>query len=549
MNTIDYSTKRCLVVEDRRPFLMLLKSLLTSLGAKKIHTEMSAEAGVKACKNNRYDIIVSDLQLGNNRKNGFEFLEEVKKLRYIKPSTVFIVISGDSGRSVVLGSLEKQPDDFLIKPFSQAQLNSRISRALERRLNLAPLYQLIEQEDYKEATNSCREFIKSLPKYNNQLLQILVELFWKTNKLDEAEQILNQVLEERQLPWALCAQARTKLLKEEFEQAIKLSKDALDSGVNQVEAYDIIAQAYLALDKKPEALKFIQEALVLSPLSIERHFRVCEIARENENYELAMESAKSIFELSQRSVHKNINHLCSYIRSMLDVAENTDNKSIQNKYLQESLLALYKAKNDESNRTQPDDFDFEIFESIMHARSTFINGKTSDAKKELEQSQIKIEKNFTEYPVALAPDSLKLMLDLGDFEEAAKLSRLIKSQAEKVDSAILYLAKTEARKNKEKQNNYVKHNKTGIKFYSEEKYSQAYEEFAAAKTSCPLNIGVSLNLLLSLVKMIQTSGKPEGKYIVETRELYKFIENMPLKAVHKSKFEHVRKEVEEIIKK
>jgi len=75
MDKLDYADKRCLVVEDRRPFLMLLKGLLMSLGAKKIDTELSAELALKACKKVSYDIIVCDLHLGNDRKNGFEFLE------------------------------------------------------------------------------------------------------------------------------------------------------------------------------------------------------------------------------------------------------------------------------------------------------------------------------------------------------------------------------------------------------------------------------------------------------------------------------------------
>lgn len=543
MNPIDYSTKQCLVIEDRRPFLMLLKSLLTTLGAKKIHTEMSAEAGVRACKTNRYDIIISDLQLGNNRKNGFEFLEEIKKLKLIQPNTVFIMISGDSARSIVLGSIEKQPDDFLIKPFSQAQLNARIARALQRRNQLLPLYQAIDKGDYESSIVVCKSLMKEFHQYSNQLLQILVELLWKVENFAEAEAYLDQLLSHRQLPWALTAQGKTKLLKGDYEDAIELAKEAIDSSSNNVEAYDIIADAYLKMNKKPEAQKFIQEALTLSPLSIDRHFKVCEIARENANYELAMHSAKSIFELSQRSVHKNINHMCGYIRSILDLAENAETKNEQNKYLQESFLALQKAKIDETTKTQPDDFDFDIFESIVHARTSLINGKTKDAKKELELSQIEIEKNFTEYPITLAPDSMKLMLDLGDYEEASKLARLIKEQSDDLDDAILYLAETELAKNKEKQTLYVRHNKTGIHYYSQGKYAQAYEEFTIAKELCPLNIGVSLNLLQSLLKLIEAADKPEGKNIIQAKDLHKFIKNMPLKAVHQTKFDRMAQQI------
>lgn len=547
MEKLDYSDKRCLVVEDRRPFLMLLRGLLNALGAKKVHTEQSAEAGLKACKSSKYDIIVSDLHLGTNRKNGFEFLEEIRKCQLVKPSTVFIMISGDSARSMVLGSLEKQPDDYLVKPFSQAQLNARISRATQRRISLAALYSQIDHQKYVLSIETCKHFLQIEPRYTNHLLQLLVKLYWKTEQYDAAEAVLNKVIEERALHWAVCSLAKTHLLKKDFEKAIELAKRVIESSVNTVEAYDIIADAYLQDDKKPEALKYILEALELSPLSIDRHFRVCEIARENGHFELAMHSAKSIYELSQRSVHKNINHVCGYIRSVLDIAENTEHKSVKNRYLQETLLTMQRMQNDESIHQSPDDFDFDIFQSVIQSRMLLIEGKQSESKKSFEETQIQIEKNFSDYPIAMAADSLKLMFDLGDFEEATKLIKVLRKNADKIDQSILHLIERESANAKETFDLYVCHNKKGVSLYSSGSYQQAYEEFNTAKKVSPLNINVNLNLLQCLVKLIEKTNKPEGQHIVQARELYRFINNMPLKDAHKKKFDNMIDEVEKAI--
>jgi len=526
---------------------MLLRGLVTSLGATRVTTELSAESALKVCKVVKFDIIICDLHLGNNRKNGFEFLEEIRKLHLVRPSTVFIMISGDSTRSMVLGSLEKQPDDYLVKPFSQAQLNSRITKATNRRVTLSALYSQIDHQKYELSIETCKHFLEVEPRYGSHLLQILVQLYWKTSQYDAAEIILGKILSKREVQWALCSLAKTKLLKENFEEAIDIAKRAIDSSINNVEAYDIIADAYLKFDKKPEALKFIQEALSLSPLSINRHFRVCEIARENGDFELAMNSAKSIYELSQRSVHKNVNHMCGYVRSLLDLAEHAEDNNEKSKYMQDSRVALQKARKDDSIRAQPDDFDFDIFEQVIKARMLYIEGKQNEAKHALEESQIEIEKTFTEYPVAMAADSLKMMIDLGDYEEAGKLTDVILANASKVDCAILYLAKNASKKAKTTQTQYTHYNKTGIKYYSAGNYAEAYAQFTLAKTYVPLNIGVSLNLLQSLVKLIQNEKKPEGKHIMEARDLYRFVKEMPLKRIHKTKFESMKGEVENLI--
>ena len=547
MTTLDYSNKRCLIVEDRRPFLMLMRGLVNSLGATKVSTELSAESAIKLCQIVKFDIIICDLHLGNNRKNGFEFLEEIRKLHLVRPSTVFIMVSGDSTRSMVLGSLEKQPDDYLIKPFSQAQLNARVSRAINRRLALSALYSQIDHQKYALGVETCKHFLAIEPRYKNHLLQIIVQLFWKTEQYDDAQQILSSILKQREVQWALCSMAKTLLLKGLYEDAINTAKRAIDTSKNNVEAYDILADAYLQYNKKPEALKFIQEALSLSPLSINRHFRVCEIARENGDYELAMQSAKSIFDLSKRSVHKNITHMCGYVRSILDLAEHTEDSSAQNKYMQDSLMALHKAKSEENLRSQLDDFDYDIFEKLVHSRMLFIEDKPSEAKQILEESQVEIEKTFTEYPVALAADSLKVMIDLCDFEEAHKLSKIILSDPDKVDNSIIYLAENAGVKTQAKRKEYIQLNKVGIKAYSEGKFKEAYDLFTSARNIAPLNIGVSLNLLQCLCKLINTAAKIEGKYVLEARELYKFITGLPLKNTHRAKFDTMKQEVETLI--
>ncbi|MEM0912182.1 MAG: response regulator [Pseudomonadota bacterium] len=547
MEKLDYSNKTCLVVEDRRPFMLLLKGLLANLGAGKVISEQSAEAALRTCRVQKIDIIVCDLHLGVNRKNGFEFLEEVRKDKIIKPSTVFIMISGESSRSMVLGSIEKQPDDYLVKPFSQAQLNARIARATMRRTTLSALYSQIDHNKLDLAIQTCKHYLETEPRYTSQLLKYLVQLYWKTKKYSAAEQLLQQILDERPMHWAAVAMAKTKFLLGNYEEAIDLGKKVIEQSRNTVEAYDIVADALLMSDKKSDALKYIQEALSLSPLSIDRHFKVCKISRENENYDIAMTSARSIYELSQRSVHKNVNHMCSYIRSILDVAENSGEKKDKNRFLQEALLTMQRAQTNESANGKDEGFNFGLFESLVQARMQFIEGKTTEAKRSLENVQIEIEQEFAEYPLSMAPDSLKLMLDLGDFEEATKLSKLLGENIDMLDPSIAHQVELVMKNNAEKRQDYILHNKKGIEHYSKGSFHQAYEEFINAKNISPLNIGVNLNLLQSLVKLIKSTKGANSAFLDEAKSVYRFIENMPLKATHMKKFANMQGEVKEAI--
>jgi DNA-binding response OmpR family regulator len=547
MDKLDYADQRCLVVEDRRPFLTLLKGLLVSLGAKKIDTELSADLALKACKKVSYDIIVCDLHLGNDRKNGFEFLEEIRKHNYISPSAVFIMISGDSARSMVLGSLEKQPDDYLIKPFSQAQLNSRITRAKNRRLTLSSLYSLIEHKKYELSIETCKHFLDVGTKYTAQCIQILVQLYWLTKQYDKAEEVLQRQLNERQIQWALSAMARTQLLKENYIDAIDLAKQAIESSRNDVESYDVLAEAYLKNDMPDEALKYIKDALSLSPLSIERHYTVCKIARVNKDYETAMHSSQAIFELSQRSVHRNVNHMCSYIRSILDAAEYADNKKDSNRLKQDAMHTLKKVRVEAKESIVQKGFDFDIFEKLVEARLAFLDNQPSDSKKALEQAQIKIEQQFSQFPISLAAESLKSMLDLGDFEDAMKVRTAIQDQNIELDSNIQNSMQNAFMKVSTQQKEYITYNKQGIAKFSEGQYQSAYTSFSEAKKIAPMNIGVTLNLLQSIVKLLEMTDNPEKALQQECKEYYRYINSMPLRKIHCQKFENMRLDIEKVM--
>lgn len=549
MDKLDYADKRCLVVEDRRPFLNLLKGLLTSLGAKKIDTELSAESALKSCKKVAYDIVVCDLHLGPNRKNGFEFLEEIRKLHLIKPSAVFMMISGDSARSMVLGSLEKQPDDYLVKPFSQAQLNARITRAKNKRLALSALYSQIEHEKYALSIDTCQHFLDVGTKYTAHCTQILVQLFWKTEEYDKAEALLQKVLDERATQWALSAMAKTQLLKKNYQAAIELSKKAIDSSRNDVESYDILSEAYLENDMPDEALKYIKDAIAISPLSIQRHYMVCKIARVNDDFETAMHSSQSIFELSQRSVHRSVNHMCTYVRSILDAAEHSDNKKTAHRLMTDAAMVLKKIKLDDNAVKMEEGFDFDIFEKLITSRLSLLEGKQTESKVALEESQIKIEQQFSEFPIGLAADSLKTMLDLGDFEEAAKVSKSLAEQGHDLDENIRYSIEHAFTKVKEQQNLYIKYNKQGINHYSSGQYSAAYDAFKQAKAISPANIGVTLNLLQSIIKRLEGEAKGDVTLQQECREHYRYINNMPLRNIHQHKFDNMKDDAEKVMAK
>lgn len=544
---MNFSDKHVLIVEDQRPFLVLLRGLLHSMGASNVVTKSSAEKALSVCRKQKFDVIVCDLHLGSNKKNGFEFVEELRVRRLAKPTSVFIIISADSARPVVLGSIERRPDDFLIKPFSQAQLKTRITRAWQKRQFLAPVYFQMAQQNLDAAIDICETLLANPSPYRGTCEQLLVELYWQSKQPDKALDVLTPYLDGKPIMWAQVALGKTYLQLKDFDKAIEMAELVIKRNRFSPDAHDILAQATDAKNQGELAISAIKEAIKLSPFSLTRHFQACAIARNYNDYFLASASSLAIWDLSKRTAHYDSLHWCGYVRSLLDVAEYTDDKSQRNRYQQEALLAVQRGKFDEYLQRLTDEFDVGIFTTIINARVNVLDGKMLDAKRQLSHSQIAIEEKYESPPTAFIPDSVKVMYDLGEYEDAIQLKDLLKRRGLPLDQNSTAMLASEELKARQKLADYQKYNREGIQYYQQGEYKQARASFALAQEIAPVNVGVTLNLLQCISQIFNQTGTTTPGLMQECRRLYKIVDDMPLKKQHEEKYIALKKDIDSLI--
>ncbi|MCW8108502.1 response regulator [Alteromonas ponticola] len=537
---MDCKDKHVLIVEDQRPFLLLLRGLINSMGATEVDTKSSAEQAIALCKKRKFDIVIVDLHLGADRKNGYEFIEELRIRKLVKPSTIFLLISADSARPVVLGSLERRPDDYLIKPFSQSQLKTRLSRAWNKRQFLLPVHTAMVEQDWQQAIEHCKSKMTEPSPFQRFCLQLLVELYWKSGVPENALALLLKLSKEKSALWSQIALAKTYLQMNEYQKAIDTAQLILQSNRFYAEAYDILAESQNKLEKGEEAVSAIKHAIKLSPYSLQRHFTACAIARENEDFELAQESSLSIWQLSKRTIHQDVAHWCSYIRSILDAAEHAEEKKAKNRCQQEALLVLQRGKSDDVLQRLKGEFDLDIYEQVVQARMCTLDGKMMDAKRNLAQSQVTLENKYEEYPIAYAPDSLKVMYDLGEYDDALALVKIMQEQGVELDPNTQHLMASETARSEEKQKLYQQFNRQGIQLYQEGKFEQAKDAFYLAQQYAPVNTGIALNLLQCILKILAKFDNPDAALVSECRRVYKLIEDVPLRKQHQEKFDELK---------
>ncbi|MCH7732540.1 MAG: response regulator, partial [Candidatus Marinimicrobia bacterium] len=112
--------KNLLVVDDDYKMRSLLHETLSDRGYN-VDVSKNGISAIKALKLEKYDLVISDLQMP--KLNGIELLEIVKK-QY--PDVGFIILTGFGTIPLAVESLQKGAADFVTKPFSIPQIESKI---------------------------------------------------------------------------------------------------------------------------------------------------------------------------------------------------------------------------------------------------------------------------------------------------------------------------------------------------------------------------------------------------------------------------------------
>lgn len=119
---------RVLVVDDEEAIRDGVRYLLSAEGLEVVCLDDGTSA-VEAAANDEFDLIVLDVMLGD-----ISGIEVVRRVRATNNVPILLLTARDAEADVVLG-FEAGADDYVVKPFSQRELVSRV-RAILRRLEL-----------------------------------------------------------------------------------------------------------------------------------------------------------------------------------------------------------------------------------------------------------------------------------------------------------------------------------------------------------------------------------------------------------------------------
>lgn len=294
-----------MVVEDQAIMRETIKHILGSFGARLIVEAESGVNAITAMRIDKFDIVLCDYNLLRG-KNGQQVLEEARYLKLLPVNAIFIMVTCEQSQDMVLTAIDNKPDDYLIKPFNRQQLLSRIERCHARKKYLASIENEIDSGNIYQAIHHCERLLQlDSKKMRLQLLKIQAELTLKVGDFKTAEEIYQDILHERELPWARMGLGVVAFFLGYYEQAVNTFQDLIEQYPMMMEAYDWLVKAQEALGEDEHALSSLNSAVTLSPQSILRQKKLAALADKTDNLTVAKKAYTAIIKLGKNSIHRS----------------------------------------------------------------------------------------------------------------------------------------------------------------------------------------------------------------------------------------------------
>ena len=177
-----------LIVDDRESNVSLLEQILSEDGYTRITTTTNSLEVCALHRNNRYDLIVLDLQMPG--MDGFQVMDGLKTDESESYLPV-IVLTAQPGLKV--RALQAGAKDFISKPFDLVEVKTRIHNMLEVRLLHKQLenYNKMLEQTVQERTAELRE---SEARYRS-LTELASDWYWEQDETGNFTKVSGPVLE------------------------------------------------------------------------------------------------------------------------------------------------------------------------------------------------------------------------------------------------------------------------------------------------------------------------------------------------------------------
>ncbi|MCH8538837.1 MAG: response regulator, partial [Alkalimonas sp.] len=419
-----YQSKRILLVDDCEPVRASIRGMLQQIGFEHITVVSDAAAALNKAELNAFDFIVADFQLGDGL-DGFQLFAELKKRSLLKMNCCVALISAESIRVPVFGMLQRQPDCFILKPFTYLTLEKRLARAVQQRMAFRKVYQAIDLNQHDQAVELSEQLVKESPVHALHALRLKGELLLHSQQPDIAAQLYRQILQKRQLSWSALGLAIAAVQAGQHSEAEQSLLELSKQEETRSEALEWLIRLYLHQNDTVQALDISYELGRVLP----RQVAVMQVQTHIHTLCGQLEEAiRGWAKISQQVRYSSLDSPQHYLNpARLWLTQLQQSKSLQPA---QQLLKTEECLQQLPKRFQTEPLQLEL--QWLQARVAVLQGEPALAR----QAVASIEsEQLVSLPVEAVVDLAMLQLALGDYKQHEWVLEQLEQHV--VDSSLL----------------------------------------------------------------------------------------------------------------
>lgn len=496
MSDLNYSKLRFLVADDFGSFRATVNAMLKKLGAGQVDTASNGADVLEQCQRRPYDVILCDYDLGPG-KNGQQVLEELRFKCLISRRSLFVLVSADAAKDVVMAAYDCEPDDYLMKPLNLQVLEQRITRLIQVRNALLNVHRLLEADDTEKATAELRRLVEQRGRHISLAQKLLGDTLIRQRRYREAESLYCDILENRRVDWAVLGLAKVRYAQGDAETAKKELRELVEESRLYLPAYDEIANI-LEQERDFDALQAsVEKAVELCPRSILRQRRLARVAENNGDMKLTLRAAGEAMKLGELSCHRDLADGLTFLNAAANSLEHNVELE-KGDVLGESKRCLEKLVSSQQLAVEQ-----ELQARFLMARVQALTGHTEAAKESVRNQMVLLRENIGK---SIEMD-LAYVAYLNSTDQPAEANAHLKRMAEvyETDTAsmeILDKLLPEPRSETNRRR-VTQLNKTGIELYKDGRLDEALQYFDRATLLFPRHVGLQLNRLQTLIAKVK----------------------------------------------
>lgn len=489
MSRINYHKLSVLIADDFSSFRNTVNGMLLNLGVTNISMASNGEEVVEKCASTHFDVILCDYDLGPGR-NGQHVLEELRFRKSISRRNIFIIVSAESSRNIVMSAYDCEPDDYLMKPITAMMLQQRMMRLLVQREVLKPAYEALDRCDLASASDCLIDLSLADNRYSVMAQKLLGQVFIELGELQKAEKLYTRALEARPLDWARLGLAKVKQIRGDLETAGDWLSKIVEENPLFLPAYDVLADNWYKKGNKKETQKTVERAVEVSPMSILRQKRLADVAQENADIHAELEARRRTVRLGRLSCYGTFEDQLDYVRTVSTALN--EGVSVSGD-IQDEVKGMMQESQHKYGLGKTQQAQCHLLEGRVSANT----GKEAHARLCLQKADdlMKGDKH-----IDAEIDRIELLLALGEDNQANYILRDLKEYFANSEEALEKLDKYLEEPASEVNRALVsKVNREGIDLYNTAKYDEALLCFDRAKKLFPKHVGLHLNIVQCLI--------------------------------------------------